>query len=133
MARPNVVRRDHALDAAVVVENHHLCGVAERHVRGWIRERFRSAGLGGEVADVVARIFAADEFFELEVLRSAASCIAARCAAAQLSVVARDAQVSPHFAPSSLSQRTSMISGGSPVSSHTAWRMVVKSPWPISV
>ena len=50
--------------------------------------------------------------------KSAASFCPARCAAAQLSVVARDAHASPHFAPISLSQRTVMISGDSPVSSH---------------
>jgi len=45
---------------------------------------------------------------------------AAFWAAAQLSVVARDAHVSPQIAPSSLSQCTSMMVSGSPVSSHTA-------------
>jgi hypothetical protein len=40
----DVVRRYYALDAAVVVQDHHLRGVAERHVRGRIGQRFRSAG-----------------------------------------------------------------------------------------
>jgi len=40
-------------------------------------------------------------------------------------VVARDAHVSPHLLPRSLSQRTVMMSAGSPVSSQTAWRVAV--------
>ena len=52
--------------------------------------------------------------------RSAASFRAACCAAAQLSVVPRDAHVSPHFSPSSLSHDTVMMSAGRRVSSHTA-------------
>jgi hypothetical protein len=55
-----------------------------------------------------------------DVFRSSASCRAAFCAAAQLSVVARDAHVSPQMAPSSLSHRTLMMVSGKPVSSQTA-------------
>src|SRR5206468_1050125 len=65
--------------------------------------------------------------------RSAASFRAATCAAAQLSVVARDAHVSPHLFPSSLSQRTDMMSADRPVSSQTACIVAVYTPWPISV
>ncbi len=65
----NVVRRHHTLNAAIVVQDHHLRGVAEGHVRGRIGERFRSARLGGEVANVVARILAADQLFERRMLQ----------------------------------------------------------------
>ena len=61
-----VVRGDHALQAPVFVENDHLGGIAEGHVRGWVLKRFRSARLCREVTDVISAVLAAYELLDWE-------------------------------------------------------------------
>ena len=59
----HVVGGDHLRDGAVVVEDHHLGGEAERHVRHWIGHV--GSGGDGEVADVLAEVFQALELCEV--------------------------------------------------------------------
>ena len=63
----DVMRRHHPLQPALVVQDHHLRGVAERHVR--YRAVRTLSGLGREVADVLAEVLLAHELLQRRVLQ----------------------------------------------------------------
>src|SRR5215469_18681353 len=81
----DIVSSNDALEPAILAKDYHLCGIAEGQMSRRVFQGSWRARFGGEITDVIPRVFAADQLLKRRVFEigSQTACGPLRCGATQ--------------------------------------------------